>query len=338
MKRLALWPLLIVLLLGTACLSDKMTSALGSYSDVWLISERGLQSNWVRRFADALSNPLEYVFETENEFNVYIRAADDLNECMNKKNLVLLVRTDQDGKLKNRVMKILGSEIIPRTEQAGHLILYKKNLFANDQDVYFLLVSGSVEEEYVLTRLAPVMCDRMRTSTKERYRNFLLSTRENKGGGKYLWQQYGFTVRHTSEYLKLQERPDLGAIELHRKEPSRVIGLFWQNKCEQVPQLADSTALFDFRAAIVDTLYGGDYMLKEECVYTATEFAGLHAIRLKGVWQNDADMTGGAFITYFMRDKKRKRLIAVDLLVYAPGQEKHPLMRELEALAETFRM
>jgi hypothetical protein len=42
-------------------------------------------------------------------------------------------------------------------------------------------------------------------------------------------------------------------------------------------------------------------------------------------------------VTYFFVDTHRHRLLALDLLLYAPGMGKHPFMRELEALATTFR-
>ena len=327
----------LVVILATSCSERRVVPAVGSYSDVWLISETGLQSSMVKRFADVLSSPLTYVFETENEFNVFVRNADDFKECTDKKNIVLLVRTDQEGKLRKRVFRTLSSDVLGRVRKDGHLILFKKDLYARDQDIYFLLVNSSVEEDYVLQRLAPMLRDRLRESTKERYRSYLLSAHENKGGAKYLWQRYGFTVRHTSEYHKLQERPDLGAIELHRRDPSRVLGIFWRNEVDGLPVLADSTELFAFRTSIVDSLYGGDYMLPEESQWSRTEIDGRTAIRLKGVWQNDRDMTGGSFITYFVHDSKRRRLLALDLLLYAPGKDKHPYMRELEALAETFR-
>ena len=38
-----------------------------------------------------------------------------------------------------------------------------------------------------------------------------------------------------------------------------------------------------------------------------------------------------------MWDRPAQKLWAVDLLVYAPGREKTTLVRELRAVAETFR-
>ena len=58
---------------------------------------------------------------------------------------------------------------------------------------------------------------------------------------------------------------------------------------------------------------------------------------MEGYWSNTNDVAGGFYKTYFVHDERERLLWAVDLLVYAPGVPKHPLFRELLALAETFR-
>ena len=105
-----------------------------------------------------------------------------------------------------------------------------------------------------------------------------------------------------------------------------------------MPALSDSVDLVAFRAGVVDTLYGGDRILAGATSFRADKLGGSEAIRMQGIWQNEDDMTGGPFITYFVHDDKRQRLLAVDLLLYAPGLDKHPYMRELEALASTLSL
>ncbi len=329
--------LLPLLFLGNGCGEKRIIPAVGPYSDVWLFTETGIQSPLLRGFVEALSHPITYVLEPENEFDVYLRDANQFSGNRDRKNLVLLTRTDRIGGLQSRVSKFLGGEILARVKREGHLILYKRDLFARDQDVYIILMNGSAEEKYVLTRLASTLRDRLRESTRERFRSFLLTGRENKGGGKYLWREFGFTLRFPPEYHLLQEAPEMGAIELHRKDPSRVIGVFWQNGVINPPIVADSLALISFRAGVVDTLYHGDQMLPSDWRFDRTKLGKHDAIRMRGIWANDRDMTGGAYATYFLHDKRRQRLLAVDLLIYAPGMSKHPFMRELEALASTFR-
>jgi len=57
--------------------------------------------------------------------------------------------------------------------------------------------------------------------------------------------------------------------------------------------------------------------------------------KLAGFWEGDT--YGGPFRTIFYYDQVSGRLYGLNLLVYAPGLAKHPYMRELHAIAETFR-
>jgi hypothetical protein len=331
---LALLPLLSSL---AGCSEKRVIPAVGPYSDVWLFTETGKQSPLLRDFVETLSHPITYVLEPENEFDIYLRDANQFAGNRDRKNLVMLTRTDKVGGLQSRISKFLGGDILARVKREGHLILYKRDLFARDQDVYIILMEGRAEEEYVLTRLAGTLRDRLRESTQERFRGYLLRDRENKGGGKYIWREYGFTLRFPPEYHLLQQKPGLGAIELHRKDPSRVIGLFWESGVEAAPTLADSLTLLAFRERIVDAIYDGDTVLPDMIRFDKAKLGKYDAIRMRGVWQNEVQFTGGPFVTYFLHDARRQRLVAVDLLIYAPGMSKHPFMRELEALASTFR-
>jgi hypothetical protein len=97
-------------------------------------------------------------------------------------------------------------------------------------------------------------------------------------------------------------------------------------------------SLFAWRAAYVARRYGGDRMDRARVRFEPLRFAGRPAVRMRGYWFNDASApAGGYFETCFVPDRKPGRTWAVDLVVYAPGREKTTLVRELRALAETFR-
>lgn len=330
-------PLLLPLfLLALGCGEKKLVPAVGPYSDVFLFTEQGLRSELLGGFIETLTHPVQYVFEEENEFDVFLRDQAQFPQNRDRKNILLYVRVDQRGGLLAQVQKILGKDALERARREGHVVYYKEDVFARDQDVYFMLAGNPEGEEVLLSHMAAALRDRLRDSTRARLRDYLLRGRENKGGAKYLLQRYGFSLRFPSEYHLLQERPELGAIEIHCEAPSRVIGVFWDKDFGGAPTLADSLRLLAFRGDVADSLYGGDYLLAGSYSFSAVEQVGRPAVRLQGVWQNERDMTGGAFVTYFFWDERRQRLLALDLLLYAPGLAKHPYMRELEALGSTF--
>ncbi len=327
---------ILVAVLLSGCSEKRLIPAVGPYSDIYLFTESGRFDPALRSFTQQLSHTVRYTFEDENEFNVFLREGKSLAGNRDRKNILVMVRTDREGSLRTSVRKMLGREIFERARVEGHLVLYREDLWARGQDVYFVLMDSPDEEDYVLARMAPTLRRRFRDSTLRRYRQYLLSGRENKGGSKYLWRKYNFSVRYPKEYHLLQERPDLQAIELHRKDPSRGIAVYWMDEMDRAPTLADSTFLMAFRAGVTDTLYG-DTMLAGEGGFAADVMGDREVIRQTGIWQNEDDLTGGPFVSYYFYDESRKRMLALDLMLYAPGLDKHPYMRELEALATTFQ-
>jgi hypothetical protein len=92
------------------------------------------------------------------------------------------------------------------------------------------------------------------------------------------------------------------------------------------------------RARYVWERYDKDEMDGERVVYEPARLGPYDSIRMSGYWFNDEEVLGGYYETYFIYDERVELLWAVDLLVLAPGKQKHPLVRELRALAETFRI
>ena len=78
-------------------------------------------------------------------------------------------------------------------------------------------------------------------------------------------------------------------------------------------------------------------MDRDKVRFRYERFGPYTAIKMAGYWYNDDDIVGGYFETFFVHDDIQNLLWAVDCLTYAPGRSKHPLVRELRAVAETFR-
>ena len=103
------------------------------------------------------------------------------------------------------------------------------------------------------------------------------------------------------------------------------------------PTLGDEDELFDMRANYVWKRYDKDQMDRARTIFVPARMGRYDSIRMSGYWFNDEQVMGGYYETYFIYDDRLEVLWAIDLLVLAPGKPKHPMVRELRALAETFR-
>ncbi len=59
---------------------------------------------------------------------------------------------------------------------------------------------------------------------------------------------------------------------------------------------------------------------------------------VRGLWQMEHAPMGGPFVSYVQLDSARQRIIVTEGFVYAPGKDKRPFIRQLEACLQTLSM
>lgn len=64
-----------------------------------------------------------------------------------------------------------------------------------------------------------------------------------------------------------------------------------------------------------------------------TQVNGTETVRMSGFWDVEGDFMGGPFINYTILDTPNKRIINIDLYLYAPSGPKRNLLRSLDHLA-----
>ena len=63
---------------------------------------------------------------------------------------------------------------------------------------------------------------------------------------------------------------------------------------------------------------------------------GIFAVETRGLWETKGDFMGGPFLSYTFVDEASNRVITLDSYVYAPGQNKRDLLKQLEAILYSF--
>ncbi|HYX09160.1 MAG TPA: DUF4837 family protein [Bacteroidales bacterium] len=79
----------------------------------------------------------------------------------------------------------------------------------------------------------------------------------------------------------------------------------------------------------------GSYMATESQFHTVSKafmYNGRYFKELRGLWRTENAFMGGPFISLSTVDQKRNRIVTVEGFVYAPRNEKRPLLRQVEAI------
>jgi len=231
--------------------------------------------------------------------------------------------------------EILGEEVFARV-RAERSALYKKENVPGPGRLTVVLAAASEAELIgcVETRGAEIG-EILESGCRENLRRYF-ADRIDEPLSRRLHGAYGFSVAVPKSYEVLAEGGDPPGVQLLCEGPARLLGVTWLD-WDRMPALADSSRLFAARAGYIWRAYQGDVMDSTRVSYRPARLGEYLAVEMSGYWSSSRSVAGGYYRTFFVYERQEKLLWAVDLLVFAPGMPKHPLLRELHAIAETFR-
>lgn len=325
---------ILVVLLASGCKEIALPPA-GSYSEVLLVTELGVGDPWHERILPHIEVEHDYVTSQEKAFRVTPVRAARLEEFPTVKNIVICGVLDSGTDVGQRIIGLIGEDGARRVAQGRATILKRENLPAPGQLTLIVTARNDDALEEAIAERGAELEEIIEASCRTRLRRVLVS-HSNERVSRDLFRKYGFALEIPYVYRLFGEESNPPGVELIREEPTRSLGIFWADWEEQ-PTLEHADALFDIRSKYVWKRYDHDKMERERVHHAWTRFGPYGAVKMYGYWYNDDDVAGGYFETYFLWDESAELLWAVDLLTYAPGRDKHPLVRELHAIGETFR-
>ncbi len=308
----------------------------GSYSNIVMVTETGKIDGAAEVMLRELQHIVDYYNKQELQFKVMLVSAREMEKHTPTKNMVIFGIVDR-GRIGSILEKFLGTAGMRRVHQGENNVFKKMDYPVSGQ--FTVVVTASSEDE--LTEVALKNGERIREiieeANRERLRNYLLS-KERIDVSELLLAKYGFTVRVPSLYRMNQDRSEVPGVEIVRTQPHRGLTVSWRPWKESGLTLADSTELYEARSDVAWNMYDKDVMRRDIVFFYADELGPYQVVRMEGYWENSEDLFGGPFKCFFLYDDIRSRLWIIDCVVYAPGFEKHKLLRELHCVAETFRI
>jgi len=309
--------------------------AASAYSEVLLVAEAGDRDGAARALASRLARTIDYYIGEERAFDVKIIRASDLERTPGAKNVVVCGVAAPSTPVGRYIAELIGTEGVERVRVDRSAVFKRENLPGPDQFTIVVTASSVTDLMSVIGSRGDEIAEIIETSCRERLRRYFQDHR-NEPLTRRLHDTYGFSVEVPEPYKLLSEDDDPPGVQLLCDGPARLLGVFWLD-WGRPPALADSSRLFDARAAHVWRQYDADAMDSTRVAYRLTRLGSYSAVEMMGYWSNSRSVAGGFYRTFFVYEEKEKLLWAVDLLVFAPGLPKHPLFRELHAIAETFR-
>jgi hypothetical protein len=334
MKRRLVFLLLISLSIGS-CGKRGNFPPVGSYSSVLIVTETGQLDKSTENLVRQIQHPVDYYTKEELQFKAKLIPASELEKEPPSKNMILfgLVRQGEIGRL---IEGFIGTSSVRKVLE-GQINVFRKLDYPYAGQLTIVITAASNERlAKVVSENGPLIRDIIEEANRERLRNYLLQ-KEKKELEEEIRAKYKFTLRVPFLYELNQERKEVPGIEFVRTAPHRGLTVSWRSWQQGGVSLADSSSLYDIRADLAWKMYDKDVMRRDLVSFAEDRLGDYRVVRMDGYWENSEGIYGGPYSCFFLYDDLRSRLWIVDTLVYGPGFDKHPLLRELRAVAETFR-
>ncbi len=312
---------LVILALVTTLVCIKLVRSTGKSSDVVVVAstrDEGLIDENIQIY--------NYVPQAEGVFT-FIFASDTALEAYKKHHAIFMYGTLQD----EFINTMLSQEARDATVNDTFTVFKLKDLWASGQTIVLL---AAIDRDHLARGIekygqliGQTLEENHYQRIKKHYYDAGISSRM-----KDRLKKYGMTIDINTAWMIDSTHKDNNFIFVHTHFPDRSI--FYYKEPRKSP-LNDQYALAK-RDSLTKDYYTGDYLLKELTTVEPIEFAGLHGIRMRGVWQNDSLIAGGPFISYFLTDGDT--LYVIDGIVFNPGERKTDHMTRIEVIMNSFNL
>lgn len=276
--------------------------------------------------------------QVEKIYSVKHGRVEDIkaSKHLRRKNLMVLSTIDAENSMGEFLRTLLSPNVVASVRAGESGISWKENVWAEDQ----LLVVASADNVENLINHLRSETDRLYAKI-EQARNKRISKLVYKYGEREditreLADTFGWQVRVPFGYRILDAKPDSGFVLLVKEQPIRWFFVYWEDGVA-VEKLTEEWVISK-RNEITKRFFEKDRIAPGEVEVFESDFSGKLALVLQGLWENQEKWTGGPFKSYAFMDLERDRFFFIDLGVYSPNKQKETYLRQLDLMANTFRM
>ena len=334
MKKLFAVPaiLLTVLLLSACGCSQRKLPALGPSNLLTIVTNLGPGDPAIQALEAAFTKPVTSV-EEESRYSFEVHGPDGLARQRDSRNLALVADLSRRDAVSGKVREVLGkkrfAELLGR---AGWAVL--PNVEALGQTMVVAAGPDSTAVLSLLVAEAGRLYARADSMVTQGAGDIVYMNGDERAMGVYLDSKYGWTVRIPKGFKTVEDRKNrvVKLVSTDAQQPSRLFLAHWTPSKSAGP---DPEYCLKLRARLAWLYYDEDRVDPASTTVSEVAFQGRKAVRIEGIWQNEKHLIGGPFFTLCFVDKGR--LYLLDGVVFAPGMDKSPWLRQLEAVMLTFK-
>lgn len=332
MKKTIILLIIASILFWYGC-KKRLPNAGGQRDIIVVLAE---DSDWDKT-KDALEDALERDVFTPNRETIYYLLhglPENLPSYFYGKNLILIGNLEGLSEASKLISNLLTDNAINKVKKKEAFIFEKDNPWAFSQYLLIITTPGKPELVDIIKKNRDVIFNYFENASSERAKYLIYSAGRVKAKEEKLKNEFFFSIDLPFGFFWAGEDSLKTFAKFVRHYPFRSISIGWQDK------LLDSISWNDacrIRDSIGTLYFENDLIVKDMTKGKHVEFLERGGYKLEGIWENDEKIMGGPFRTYLFNDSLHNRSYIIDIHVFAPGKKKWFYLKELEAIASTFR-
>ena len=280
-------------------------------------------------FNDTLLTP-----EPEPFYKVKFSDPANYQALKTQTNLIIASIGDFDLNPATKLVKdLLGVKKFNQTLEGDPVIL-SKDQFAKNQ--LFMIVSGSDSDsikEYFLENNEWIK-SQYNTNFDKKQSQYLLETQHQEDKESMLLESYGWNINLPWGWEIIRNETDSNFVWIGQEMPFRWLAVYWRDgnhfSKETATELANNFPKEYFKSI----QYNNDF-LSIDWIDHYREDA---AYKISGLWESIEGAKGGPFQGHLFYDNESDRTFYITYLVYNPGGRKAFYIRQMDLIAQTFRV
>lgn len=348
--------IIIIGLLTYACTStpeeraENLPAATGKSGDVLILMD---STQWKSELGEAVRN----IFSSEvsglprNEpvFKViWVHPSSKIKLLTQIRNLVYVFALDQASAGTRSITQNLSEETIKNIKSdSSFYLVNKKNEYSRGQEVMYLFGNTTEELIHHLKRDGERIQDFFNNVEKQRMMTSINKTSTTKNHTALLQKEYQISLHFPAGFQLVQKEKDFVWFRSPESEIDKNFFIARKPYTSEYQLLPDS--LLDWRESICQKYLFEDPDMPQSFITTErsipfnpvkakqVNFNGVFGMEIRGLWRTNNKSMGGPFISYSFVNEADKHIYYLEGFIYSPGKPQRELIREMEAIAFTFK-
>ncbi len=269
-----------------------MSAAVGSYSDVAILTDTASLGPVASQLQRALSVDVDYTIQPEPLFNVDIFDWNDRRNAQVYKNVIVIGLLKGRDPASKELRSRLGGETMDRQGKRNFYVAVKSDVYSRNQLVFFVAGNDRTLMQSGLAKGIGTLINRMKTENRDRLRDYLFTNGHDVQLENKIRDQMGFGLQVPASYheTRFEKGVKDGLVEVAATRPTRTASIYYLDD-------ADSTIINDHEVLLeLRRSFGARYLeedLQDAAGYNWGEdiFAGKLHLVLSGYWQARTGIT-----------------------------------------------